>query len=92
MRGGEVRRNFEVCVWGEVLKLHQNGEQTSVVCCFLQFLYGEEPLSLGDVAALADTSPLSVFPCHSGCHFPFGGNTWYFQSNRFGRLLHVCLG
>lgn len=92
LRGGEVRRNFEVCMCGGILKLNQNGEQTFVVCCFLHCLYGEKALSLGNFAALANTGPLRIFLCHSGCHFPFGGNTWYFQSDQLGRMLQVCLG
>lgn len=60
-------------VWGN-LETAPNGEQTFVVCCFLQFLYGEKPLSLGDLAALANTSTLMISCCHSGCHFPFGEN------------------
>lgn len=51
--------------WGN-LETAPNGEQTFVVCCFLQFLYGEKPLSLGDLAALANTSTLTISCCHSG--------------------------
>lgn len=89
-RGEEVRRNFEVCVWGEILKLHPNRERTGVVCCILQFVCGEKPLWLGDFPALADTSALRISFCHSEYHFPCGGSTCCFH--QFGKMLPCLLG
>lgn len=62
-----------MCAGGN-LETAPNGEQTFVVSSFLQFLYGEKSLPLGDLAALANTSTFMISCCHSGCHFPFGGN------------------